>query len=175
MASVFDTSEIFFYFYNQNHQNRKQRGIIIRTQRKGLQPTLRTELKKKLVQTDLYSTSNAKTYCFNTMGLNAHGLRARANPILALFSIALESTSPERVKNDFGRHSCWTRALTLPKLFARAFTVVNGSNTCWLPTVIVFSLVEKLWLTSAPTACTGFTIWQYDAVSESPLLFLYKK
>uniref|UniRef100_A0A2P2K8P2 Mitochondrial outer membrane protein porin of 34 kDa n=1 Tax=Rhizophora mucronata TaxID=61149 RepID=A0A2P2K8P2_RHIMU len=35
-----------------------------------------------------------------------HGLRANAKPTLALFSIALVSTSPERVKKDFGRHSC---------------------------------------------------------------------
>lgn len=81
-----------------------------------------------------------------------HGLRARANPILAVFSMALVSTSPEIVTNDFGRHSCWIRALALPKLFTRAFKVVNGSRACWVPRVMVFSLVGNLWVTSAPTA-----------------------
>lgn len=43
-----------------------------------------------------------------------HGLRATANPILALFSSALVSISPEIVTRDFGRHWCCIRALALP-------------------------------------------------------------
>ncbi|GJT59748.1 serine/threonine-protein kinase D6PKL2 [Tanacetum coccineum] len=62
-------------------------------------------------------------------------------------SSALVLTSPESVKMDFGRHSCWMSALALPKFFTRALTVVNGSKECWVPTVNVFSLVEKLRLT----------------------------
>ncbi|KAJ0535668.1 hypothetical protein HanIR_Chr09g0433131 [Helianthus annuus] len=66
------------------------------------------------------------------------------------------------VKRDLGRHSCWIRAFALPRLSIRAFTVVNGSKACWVPTVIVFSLVEKLCLTSAPTdvLVNGFTMCQ---------------
>ncbi|MFS8011353.1 hypothetical protein Hanom_Chr14g01308081 [Helianthus anomalus] len=65
------------------------------------------------------------------------------------------------VKRDFGRHSCWISALAFPRLLTRALTVVNGSNECWVPTMIVFSLLEKLWFTSAPTnvLVRGLTIW----------------
>ncbi|KAF5766019.1 hypothetical protein HanXRQr2_Chr15g0710411 [Helianthus annuus] len=48
------------------------------------------------------------------------------------------------VKRDLGLHSCWIRAFAFPRLLIRALTVVNGSKACWVPTVIVFSLVEKL-------------------------------
>ncbi|MFS7955977.1 hypothetical protein Hanom_Chr07g00649101 [Helianthus anomalus] len=89
------------------------------------------------------------------------GFRAKARPNFALLSTALVSTSPERVKKDFGRHSCWITALAFPKLFTRALTVVNGSNECWVPTKIVFSLVEKTRFTSAPTnvLVRGLTTW----------------
>ncbi|XP_022973583.1 polygalacturonase-like [Cucurbita maxima] len=40
------------------------------------------------------------------------------------------------VRNDIGRHSCWIRALALPKLFTRAFTVVSGPSACWVPMVM---------------------------------------
>lgn len=58
----------------------------------------------------------------------AYGLRAKASPNLALLSTALVSTSPEMVKRDFGRHSCWIRAVAVPKLLTLALTVVKGSN-----------------------------------------------
>ncbi|KAE8716081.1 Hypersensitive-induced response protein 2 [Hibiscus syriacus] len=80
------------------------------------------------------------------------GLSAKANPTLALFSIAMVSTSPDIVMSDFGHHSCWIRALALPKLFTRALIVVNGSRACCIPIVRVFSLLEKLCVSSAPTA-----------------------
>uniref|UniRef100_A0A7C9DL21 Uncharacterized protein n=1 Tax=Opuntia streptacantha TaxID=393608 RepID=A0A7C9DL21_OPUST len=97
-------------------------------------------------------------------GLNhkdAHGLRANANPTFADFSMALVSTSAEIVTSDLGRHSCWIRALALPKLLMRAFKLVNGSIACWAPRVMVFSLVEKLCVTSAPTAelLSELTLW----------------
>lgn len=95
----------------------------------------------------------------NTYQALNYGFRANASPNLALFSMALVSTSPEMVNNDFGRHSCWMRALAMPALFTRAFNVVSGSNMCWVPTVMVLSLVEKLWITSAPTAVKGLTKW----------------
>ena len=89
------------------------------------------------------------------------GFRARASPTFALFSIALVSTSPDMVKRDFGRHSCCRRALAIPELFTRAFTVVNGSSECCVPMVREFSLLEKPWLNSAPTAVlvNGLTVW----------------
>lgn len=61
-------------------------------------------LKKKCVRTLLFGKS----------GFMDHGLRATANPIFALFSMALVSTSPEMVMSDLGRHSCCIRALVLP-------------------------------------------------------------
>lgn len=105
--------------------------------------------------------NNYSTHIRAHLVVSSQGLRARAIPTLALFSIALESTSPETVKNDFGRHSCWISALATPALFTRAFTVVNGSIACWVPTVMAFSFVVKLWLISAPTTVlvNGFTIW----------------
>ena len=97
---------------------------------------------------------------YSKMGYKAQGLSTSESPTLELFSMDLESTSPEMVMRDLGRHSCWMRALALPALFTRALTTVNGSNACCVPTVMVFSLVEKLWVTSAPTAVLikGFTI-----------------
>lgn len=94
-------------------------------------------------------------------GKNIQGLRTRERPTLELLSMALVSTSPEMVTRDLGRHSCCTRALALPKLFTRAFTVVRGSSACWVPKVSVFSLLEKLWVSSAPTAVvvSGLTRW----------------
>lgn len=90
-----------------------------------------------------------------------HGLRARARPTLALLSMDLVSTSPEMVKNDLGRHSCWIRALALPELLICAFSMVNVSSACWVPIIMVFTLEEKLWVTSAPMAIlvTRFTMW----------------
>lgn len=88
-------------------------------------------------------------------------MRAKARPNLALLSTDLVSTSAETVRRDLGRHSCWIRPLAFPKLFTLPFTEVNGSKACCVPTVIVFSLLEKLWVTSAPTAVlvSGFTMW----------------
>ena len=63
-----------------------------------------------------------------TSEISIYGFRAKANPIFALFSTALASTSPDIVKRDLGRHSCWMRALTFPLLLTRAFTVVKGSR-----------------------------------------------
>lgn len=51
---------------------------------------------------------------FGILGFMDHGFRATANPIFALFSMALVSTSPEMVTRDLGRHSCCIRALALP-------------------------------------------------------------
>lgn len=53
------------------------------------------------------------------------GFNARANPIFPVFSIARVSTSPEIVMSDLGRHSCWIRAFTFPKLFTRALSDVR--------------------------------------------------
>jgi hypothetical protein len=50
----------------------------------------------------------------------------------------------ETVRNDFGLHSCWMRALAKPWLFKRAFTEVRESRECCDPKVRVFSLLEKL-------------------------------
>lgn len=114
--------------------------------------------------TSIRQTTLPKAYtsvsCLEGSKLN-QGLRAKLNPILALFSMALVSTSLEMVMSDLGRHSCWIRALALPELVTRPFTVVNGSNACWVPRVKVFSLVENLWLMSTPTAVLdrGLIAW----------------
>ncbi|KHG13300.1 hypothetical protein F383_08963 [Gossypium arboreum] len=65
------------------------------------------------------------------------------------------------VKRDFECHLCWMSTFALPAWFICALIVVNGSNACCVPTVMVFTLVEKLWVTSAPTIVlvNGFTIW----------------
>jgi len=78
------------------------------------------------------------------MDQNYQGLRTKLNPTLALFSMALVSSSVEMVMSDLGRHSCWIRALALAELVMRPFNVVNGSNACWTPSVKLFSLVENL-------------------------------
>ncbi|MBA0673182.1 hypothetical protein Goklo_007479 [Gossypium klotzschianum] len=93
---------------------------------------------------------------------NFQGLSAKASQTLELLSMDFVSISPEMVKRDFGRHSCWMSALAFPALFARALIVVNESNACCVPTVMVFTLVKKLWVISAPTTAMlvdGFTIW----------------
>lgn len=89
------------------------------------------------------------------------GLRATAIPTFELFSMVLVSTSAEMVTRDFGLHSCWMRALALPELLMRAFKTVSGSRACCPPKVTVFSLVEKLWVSSAPTAVlvNSLTLW----------------
>lgn len=53
-------------------------------------------------------------YFLQTPNTQAHGLRAKASPNLALLSIDLVSTSLEMVTSDFGRHSCWIKAFALP-------------------------------------------------------------
>ena len=81
-------------------------------------------------------------------------------PTFELFSMALVSTSAEMVINDFGLNSCWISVLTFPELLMRAFTRVSGSRVCWVPIMRVFSLLEKLWVSSAPTAAFDLsTTW----------------
>ena len=93
--------------------------------------------------------------------MNNQGLRATAIPTFELFSMVLVSTSAEMVTSDFGLHSCWISALALPELLKRAFTTVSGSKACWVPKVRVFSLVEKQWVSSDPTAVlvNWLTLW----------------
>jgi hypothetical protein len=73
--------------------------------------------------------------------------------------MALVSTSMEMVTKDLGLHLCWISALAMPQLLNRAFTVVRRSRACCVPKVMVLPLVEKLWLSSPPTAVVGLTEW----------------
>lgn len=89
------------------------------------------------------------------------GLSTKDTPTLELFSMAFVSTSPDNVMSDLGLHSCWIRALALPKLFTRALTVVRGSKACWLPNVRVFSLLDMLCENSPPTAVLVFLLTRW--------------
>nr|GMD95889.1 hypothetical protein F383_08963 [Ipomoea batatas] len=104
----------------------------------------------------IYELEAAKLYLFQDQGLTT-----TANPILALFSTALVSTSPVMVKTDLEQHWCWMRAVAMPRLLTLAFTVVNGSSECCVPMVRVFSSLEKLRVNSVPAAVfvIGLTEW----------------
>jgi hypothetical protein len=117
----------------------------------------------KLSQKDVqnYSTSRNLQLLLKRDQHHHQGLRISNSPTLELFVMALVSTSVERVKKDLSLHLCWMRALAMPWLLYHTFTVVEGSRACCDPKVLVFSLLEKLWVSSAPTVVmlTLFTKW----------------